>query len=119
MGNQVGTEIWGNSIHGDADDRLGIGIMVGFHAWDPNIWLTYAGYVHDNTIDGAGINLDIDGINAGTIVNNSMSNPRGTWSGPNCQLGPLDYAAWHFGSATIQDGWTPVEQDGNTCIINP
>jgi hypothetical protein len=119
-GNHVGSEYWGNRIHGDADNRLGIGLLVGFHPWDANIWLTCAGYVHDNVIDGAGINLQIEGINAGTIVNNSMSNPRGTWAGPDCQIGPINYAAWHFGSATFQDGWNAVLHDGGTpCIINP
>jgi len=119
FGNQVGSEYWNNSIHGDADDRLGIGLMVGFDPWDSSVQLTYAGYVHDNVIDGAGINLVIEGIDAGTIVNNSMSNPRGTWAGVDCQKGPLNYTAWDFGSATIQPGWTPMSYDNGVCIINP
>ncbi len=119
FGNHGDMEVSSNTIHGDADDRMGIGLLVGDDPFASNHQVSNAGYVHDNTVDGAGIDLVIEGIDNGTVTSNSLSNPRGSFAGWGCFLGPMNYTAYDFGSATIDGGYVSMEFNDAVCTINP
>ena len=70
---------------------LGFGIMVGCQPWGQ----CNGGYasnvnVHDNSSTGAVVNLAVDGLNGGSVRNNSMSNARGNRV-LNCPGSTADY----------------------------
>jgi hypothetical protein len=85
------------------ENQLGFGLMVGNHPWGTSGTVSDVGEVSYNSIEGAMTNLVIDGIGGGVVVNNSMSNPRGTRS-LTCSF-TINYTAEHFGGATIQGGY--------------
>lgn len=83
---------------------LSFGLMVGNHPWNAASTMSNVGEVSNNSIQGAMANLVVDGIEAGTVVSNSMANAQGTRS-PTCSY-TTGYAAAHFGSASLQGGYT-------------
>lgn len=97
-----GSAIKDNTIYASYN-KLGFGLLVGHHPWDPNKTISDAGEVSYNTIEGAMANLVIDGIGAGYVMNNSMSNAQGSAS-LTCSY-TANYTAADFGSATIQSGY--------------
>jgi hypothetical protein len=98
-------------------DRSPTGINVGPHIANPSVVVTNAGTIRNNTISGAVVNLLIDGIQAGSIVNNTMSNHQGSYLLP-CGSS-ADFTAGHFGSATLSGGWTCWVYDGCGCATEP
>jgi hypothetical protein len=107
-----GLEVWDNDIY-SAEDLLEAGLVVGPHPWDSNSTSPYAGQVFSNYIDGAVINLVVDGIEDGAVTNNYLSRNRGSAGLWGCSS--YEYAAGHFGSATIQTGYTSLVFDGGYC----
>jgi hypothetical protein len=97
-------------------DQLAFGIMVGNDPWigssDPT-QVPDAGFVVNNTVEGAVVNLAIDGIQDGYIVGNTLSNHQGTY-GFHCSAS-YDYTAAHKGSAIIDSGSVSFNFDGGTC----
>jgi len=97
-GNYAGTIIRNNTIVSGTIDfgtgqkttianMLSFGIAAGFEPWwyedsEPashgvNAFVSNAGTISNNTIQGAVINLAIEGIGMGTVSGNSLSDPRG------------------------------------------
>jgi len=76
-------------------DLLGFGIIVGCHPWSQ----CGGGYasdvnVHDNTSFGAVVNFAVDGLNGGSIRNNTMRGAQGSRL-PNCPGPAADYTVGH------------------------
>jgi hypothetical protein len=107
-----GLQLWDNDIYAD-HNKLRIGMAVGYHAWSASVDVGDIGEIYDNTIYGAAVNLSVDGIADGQIWNNSMSAARGTNGMNGCYA--YDYIAGHFGSASIQTGYTSLVYDGTNC----
>jgi hypothetical protein len=84
---------------------MSFGLLVGHYPWDKYKLMTDVGEVSYNTISGAVANLVVDGIGAGTVVNNSMSNPQGTRAKPCSPSYSTNYAIGAYGNATLQSGW--------------
>ena len=98
-----GLSMTSNAVYANYN-RLIFGVMVGNHPWGADVVTTNAGSIQYNDLQGAVVLAAIDGISAGTFLNNTGANPQGDWMFPNCALG-VPYTAGHFGSATIQPGW--------------
>lgn len=87
-----------------APDRLGFGIVVGCHPWfecgngyASDLW------VHDNKVEGAVVNLVVDGMSGGTIERNIVGRPQGTRI-MNC-LEPAEYLIAHVLNVRLQPGY--------------
>jgi len=98
-----GCEISENRVS-SARDRLGFGIVVGCHPWAQceggyanDLW------VHDNVVQGAVVNLAVDGLNGGTVERNVVAGAQGARV-MNC-LEPADYIAAHVVNARLQNGF--------------
>ena len=87
-----------------ASDKLGFGVVVGYHPWSSTRDIE-GGYVHHNYSNGANINLLVEGITSGSFQSNTWDNPQGSACGVN-----YDYAAYHHSGATIQNGATSYER---------
>ena len=96
---------------------LGFGILVGCHPW-PACGGGYASNlsVHDNRSTGAVVNFAVDGLNGGSVRNNSMSGARGDRV-LNCPRATADYTVGHvINVAPLQSGYTVRIFDvGSTC----
>jgi hypothetical protein len=112
-GDHTGSTYSGNTISSGLD-KLQIGVMVGHHPWDKNAWASNGGSVTSNSASGAVFNLVVEGIEAGTVDSNSLGNAQGTRS--TCQFRPQVYTAYHYGTATLQPGWSSLFWDSNQCI---
>jgi hypothetical protein len=111
-GNHEGGVYSGNIIASELD-QLAFGIIVGYHPWDVNQQVPNAGSVLDNAATGAVVNLAVDGIQAGEILRNSVSDARGT-PGFFCDRS-AEYTAAHFGEASLQPGWVERFYHNNQC----
>lgn len=87
-----------------APDRLAFGIVVGCHPWfecgngyASDLW------VHDNKVEGAVINLVVDGVTGGTIERNVIGRAKGTRI-MNC-LEPAEYLIAHVIDVRLQPGY--------------
>lgn len=87
-----------------APDRLAFGIVVGCHPWfecgngyASDLW------VHDNKVEGAVVNLVVDGVTGGTIERNIVGRPQGTRI-MNC-LEPAAYLVAHVINVRLQSGY--------------
>lgn len=116
VGEDTGT-LPGSSIHDNSVtsglNLLSFGIIVGHHPWGTGT-VGDVGEVSYNSATGAVVNLAIDGITAGTVINNSVSSAQGN-RGFHCSLS-ANYTAAHWGSASVQGGWNLLWQyNNNTC----
>ena len=104
-GDQSGS-VYSNNQIGSYEDMMAFGLMVGMHPWNPSLTVVDAGSVVENEIDGAVINLAIDGISDGLVDDNTTSNAQGTVGFNGCanSYAGEEYTAAHYGSATIQSG---------------
>jgi len=84
-------------------DKLGFGIMVGSHPWDPNITIE-GGSVYSNYIEGAVYNLVVDGISQGSVQNNTTVGNQGTRGWPCFSGETFAYTVAHKGTADTQPG---------------
>jgi hypothetical protein len=80
-------------------NQLDMGLNVGMHGWFTDRD-TFGGSVINNTVSGAAINLDIYGYHDGTVNNNTLSNPQGSFAG----FG-TNYAAAVVANTCMQPGW--------------
>lgn len=113
-GDHTGSDFSGNIV--DAyQDQLALGIIVGPHPWDSNLWDSTSGSVVSNQITGSVVNLAIDGILDGSVDANSVSGAQGTY-GYHCSVSS-DYTAAHYNSASIQQDPSPLNLnfDSGTC----
>lgn len=94
-GDNAGSIIANNTISSD-QDKLGFGIVVGAHPWNPLLWTPNAGTVSGNSASGAVVPLAVDGIDTGSVTNNSAFDHRGV-NGLNCALS-ADYTAGDWGA---------------------
>lgn len=103
----AGSVTTGNTIYA-SQNLLSFGMAVGAHAWG-SVTLVDAGEVSYNSAQGAVVNLAVDGIAAGVISNNSMSSASGT-AYFTCPI-TANYTAGHFGSSSLQGGYTSAVHD--------
>ncbi len=100
-----GGEFSDNSVS-SGYNLLGFGIMVGCHPWAQ----CGGGYasnvaVYNNSSTGAVVNLAVDGLNGGSVWNNSMSGSQGDRV-PNCPGARADYTVGHvINVAPLQSGY--------------
>lgn len=94
-------------------NKMSFGISVGIHAWS-TLSTTVGGTVTGNTVSGAFVNLEVDGVSGATVTGNTLSGAQGT---PLCGASPAQnftsYAP-HVASSTIQAGSVSRSYDG--CI---
>jgi hypothetical protein len=101
-GSHYGSEYKDNTVS-SGYNLMGFGLIVGSHPWNTSSTASDIGTVSYNTISGAVVNLAIDGISTGSVVNNSMSSPQGS-AGYNCSTS-ANYTIAHYGTATLQGSW--------------
>jgi len=107
-----------NSIDSVVEDRLGMGLLVGSHAWDSSLG-TAQHTVTDNITTGAAIPFVIEG--AADIVNisgNTASGHQGSFVFAGCSQGSYNFTAEHFnvsGGGTLQSGYTTFQLDDRSC----
>lgn len=89
--------------------------MVGHHPWSSILHSDHIGNVSGNAISGAVVLMWVDGIDAGTVVDNSLSNHQGTYTLFGCEY-LVDSAKGHVWNATIQDGAEWITFDSGVCI---
>ena len=80
-------------------NQLDTGLNVGMHGWFTDRD-TFGGSIINNTVSGAAINLDIYGYHDGTVNNNTLSNPQGSFAGFGA-----NYAAAEVANTCMQPGW--------------
>lgn len=101
-------------------NMLEFGLSVGSHPFippgNPLVTLSNAGGVSGNTISGTQINLSIDGISDGAVVNNTLTNPQGNRTNFNGCAFNGNYTAGHFGGV-VQDGFTRIFFDHGQCTF--
>jgi parallel beta-helix repeat protein len=92
------------------------GLVVGYHPWSNGSLfdLDEIGTVRNNNIQGAVVNLAIDGIQSGLITGNTMSGHQGN-DGWGCSL-TYNYTAGDYGSASLQSGWVPLVYHFGACF---
>lgn len=99
-----GCHTWDNDITSDYD-LMAFGIVMGLHPWELAGTDGDVGEVYENSIDGAVINMAIDGIDDGDIYDNVLTNPQGSNGFGSCTYSG-NLSAVHYGSASIQSGAT-------------
>lgn len=106
---RIGGEFSDNHVD-SAPNLLGFGLVAGCHPWfeclsgyATNLW------VHDNTVNGAVINLVVDGVNGGTIERNRLSQPQGSRV-MNC-LESANYLVAHVINVRLQSGYRVLPVD--------
>jgi hypothetical protein len=105
--------IWDDGVF-SYEGLLGVGAVIGSHAWDSSGSTSTVGEIWNLSLDGATKDLAIDGIDDGYIHDISVSRNRGSASFGGC-TDSYDYTAGHFGSATIPSGYTSLVFDGGYC----
>jgi hypothetical protein len=111
-----GGEFSDNTVS-SGDNLLGFGILVGCHPWSQ----CGGGYasnvaVHNNSSIGAVVNLAVDGLNGGSVWNNSVKGARGSRV-LDCPGKSFDYTVGHaINVAPLQHGYTiRIFDPGSTC----
>eukprot|EP00026_Physarum_polycephalum_P005621 Phypoly_transcript_05656.p1 GENE.Phypoly_transcript_05656~~Phypoly_transcript_05656.p1 ORF type:complete len:532 (+),score=60.94 Phypoly_transcript_05656:165-1760(+) len=92
------------------------GIAVGGRPW-ANINLTNTGFIFNNTISGANVNLLVDGVYAGTIWANNVFGAEGAGGKTSslCQT-PQEYTVAESSNLFLQPGYTVYAFDqGRSC----
>jgi len=92
-------------------NQMAFGLMVGdepwWNPWSPYMSTTNAGEIYGNTINGAVVNLAIDGIADGSIHDNYPDAPGG-WAGFSCNSLSANFTAHNYGTASISGDWQPI-----------
>jgi hypothetical protein len=91
--------LYQNNTITSALNQLDLGISVGMHGWFPDRD-TFGGSIINNSVSGARISLDIYGYHDGTVNNNAISNPQGSFFGFGA-----NYAAANVSNTCLQLGW--------------
>jgi hypothetical protein len=91
---------------------MSFGLSIGMHPWFTDQW-TNGGTITANTVNGAVVNLAIDGVRNVTVSGNLLSGPQGN---PRCGGARTDYAIDPAETLTssIDGGW--VARDYNSCL---
>lgn len=94
-----------DNLVSSAYNLLGFGVMVGCHPWSQ----CGGGYasnvvVANNVSVGAVVNLAVDGLNGGSIRDNTVRGAQGTRL-PNCQEPAADYTVGHAIGVGLQNGY--------------
>jgi hypothetical protein len=84
-------------------DLLSFGIMVGVHPWDSNMWTHNVGVIESNTSSDAVVNLAIDGIDGGTVRNNTLIGATGSRGYPSDCHVSAEFTLAHYGSADVSN----------------
>jgi parallel beta-helix repeat protein len=113
-----------NKIVSTTPNGMGAGIIVGGHIVSKDLWVDDAGTITENQVAGAGVNLLVDGVKAGTIAANKLQNPSGKaggyYFGNGCtNQEHYNYTVAHSGMTSLQRGWTPKIFDSYSCTILP
>lgn len=116
-GNHIGS-IFSNNTIGSRPNLLMYGLSVGSHAFvghDPKTVQVYnAGTISNNSSTGSQINFLVDGVDTGTIINNTFSDPQGDRSEyNNCKVSK-NYISGHTGFEP-QNGYSPMIMDNGKC----
>lgn len=108
------TVVDGNSISA-AVNRMSFGLAVGHH-WNPAGGMTVGPQITNNTMNGAYVNLTVDGVAGATITGNSMTGAQGQRQNPQpCGYAvPLNYALYvpHVTTSSYQSGFVNTSYDG-------
>ena len=103
------------NVVSSAYNLLGFGILVGCHPW-PQCGGGYASgvSVYRNVATGAVVNFAVDGLNGGTIQDNTFSGAQGNRV-MNCRQA-ADYTVGHVINARVQSGYiVRTYNAGTTC----
>lgn len=105
-GSHSGSDYSNNSID-SGYDRMEYGLIIGAHQWFPDLRTPDVGSITWNSISGGVVNLAVDGVDGGVVMNNSASGAQGTRGPGTCYGLPAEnYIAAHNGpGVTIQSGW--------------
>jgi hypothetical protein len=114
-GNHANSSYHDNTVSAN-QNLLSFGLMVGQHPWtlDPSQQVSDAGSVYSNSINGAVVNLAVDGTTGGSVSGNGYSGAQGSAGYP-CTHSS-NYAAAHFGGS-IQPGYESFAFDAGYCGV--
>jgi hypothetical protein len=111
-GDHTGTQVTGNQIS-SGSNLMSFGLSLGMHPWGGTSLTTTAmgGTITQNTVSGAVVDLQVDGVSGMTVTGNTLSAPSGT---PQCSGPPAAYTVAHQTGSTLDPGWTARIYD--SCI---
>jgi hypothetical protein len=92
---------------------MSFGLSLGMHPWGGTNLMTTAmgGTVTGNTVSGAVVDLQVDGVSGMTVTGNMLSAPAGT---PQCNGSTALYTVAHQTGSTLDPGSTARIYD--SCI---
>lgn len=104
-GDHSGGSYTGNTISSGLN-LMGMGLALGAANWFPGTRTANLGDVTNNSINGAVVNIGVDGVDGGNVVGNTPMNAQGTRGIFSCYRQPPDnYIAWDSAGANLQPGW--------------
>jgi hypothetical protein len=111
-GDHTGTSVTNNQIT-SADNLMSFGLSLGMHPWGGTNLMTTAmgGTVTGNSVSGAVVDLQVDGVSGMTVTGNTLSSPSGT---PGCGGSTALYTVAHQTGSTLDPGSTARIYD--SCI---
>jgi hypothetical protein len=111
-GDHTGTVVQNNQIN-SGTNLMSFGLSLGMHPWGGTNLNTTAmnGTVSQNSVSGAVVDLQVDGVSGLTVSGNTLSSPSGT---PGCNGSTASYTAAHYTNSTLDPGWTARIYD--SCI---
>jgi hypothetical protein len=111
-GDHTGTVVQNNTITAGTN-LMSFGLSLGMHPWGGTNLNTTAmgGTVSQNSVTGAVVDLQVDGVSGLTVTGNTLSAPSGT---PGCNGSTHLYTVAHDTNSTLDPGSTSVVYD--SCI---
>jgi hypothetical protein len=111
-GDHTGTSVKGNQITAGTN-LMSFGLSLGMHPWGGTNLMTTAtgGTIMQNTVSGAVVDLQVDGVAGMTVTGNTLSSPSGT---PGCGGSTALYTVAHDTGCTLDPGSTARIYD--SCI---
>jgi hypothetical protein len=111
-GDHSGTTVTNNRIT-SGTNLMSFGLSLGMHPWGGANLMTTAmgGSITQNTVSGAVVDLQVDGVSGMTVTGNTLSSPSGT---PGCGGSTALYTVAHDTGCTLDPGSTARVYD--SCI---
>ncbi len=114
-GDHSGSEYRSNTVFSTRPNVLSVGILIGSHPWNSQVSVKNSGRVIANTSYGNVMNLVVDGVYGGEIMDNNVHDPQGEDS--LCGRSQENYTVFppHAVGVILQEGWKLMKLDDWSC----
>ena len=112
------SEYRNNVVFSNVPNHLGMGISVGSHMWSTDVNVYNAGRITRNTSWGNDINLVVDGVYGGEIIDNDVHDPANETDDARCKHSSFNYTVFppHVASTILQKDWVELRYDRGYCL---